>query len=62
MTLDPLNHVTLGIGFPPPDSQTRRSSNPSLKGPIIEVEEMSRPSNVDTDKFLGFAVSNKRIT
>ena len=57
MTLDPLYHVTLGIGLPPPDSQTKRSSWPSLKGPMISVV-MSLPSARDTFKYLGLAVNN----
>ena len=35
---DPLYQVTLGIGFPPPDSQSNLNSCPSLYGPIRESE------------------------
>ena len=35
---DPLYQVTLGIGFPPPDSQSSLNSCPSLYGPIRESE------------------------
>lgn len=59
ITLDPLYHVTLGIGFPPPDSQTSLNSWPSLKGPIMELDEMSRPSVVDTVKFFGSAAKKR---
>ena len=55
ITLDPLYQVTLGIGFPPPDSQIKRSSWPSLNGPIIELDEISLPSVVEILKFLGSA-------
>ena len=58
MTLDPLYHVTLGMGLPPPDSQTKRSSWPSLKGPMMELE-MSLPSANDTLRYLGLAVKKK---
>ena len=61
ITLDPLYQVTRGIGFPPPDSQIRRNSWPSLKGPIIELAETSRPSVVETLKVLGSATTQKII-
>ena len=38
MIWDPLYHVTLGMGFPPPDSHSSLSSVPSLKGPTVETE------------------------
>ena len=57
ITLEPLNQVTRGMGLPPEDWQIRRSSWPSLKGPMIALPEMSLPSAVDTVKFLGSAVN-----
>ena len=56
ITLEPLNQVTRGMGLPPEDWQIRRSSWPSLKGPMIALPEMSLPSAVDTVRFLGSAV------
>ena len=61
ITLDPLYQVTRGIGFPPPDSQVRRNSWPSWKGPIIELVEISRPSVVEMLKFLGSAEMKNKI-
>ena len=58
----PLYHVTLGIGFPPPASQSSLTSCPSLKGPTIP-EEMSRsaPSpGSDTLMYLGAAEIGKK--
>lgn len=56
----PLYHVTFGMGFPPPDSQSRRSSSPSLNGPNEVDETMSPVSGIEMFRYLGSAATNKR--
>lgn len=54
---EPLYHVTLGIGFPPPDSHNNLNSCPSLYGPIRE-SEISFPS-IEIFTYFGSAADTE---
>ena len=58
MCFEPLNHVTFGMGFPPPDSQTSLTSWSSLKGPMWLLE-MSFPSEEVILMYFGSAAKRK---